>query len=535
MYTHISKKRVGNKTYEYLQLIEGYRVGAKVKKRILHNFGRIDNGKSSASYVQKLINQTKSITPQQLAETISTQEAKLYALPTAIYTLCIKELDLSSLFKNIFSNSHIKIDVLLLTTLMIIHRIIDPDSKLSLTRWYKHILLPTPLPKNIDVHTLYYTLDYLIEKKEPIEKALYNQLQRKQLIDATIVFYDLTSSYFEGEEVSMAHKGYSRDHRPDCLQITLGLVIDRKNGLPLYHDIFEGNMNDSKTVKEILTKLQTMYNLQNVIFVADKGMLTADNLKELKEKKYQSILSESIRNAMTQKQREDMFQKKDTFTKLKDLEETLWYIQTTDKNGEKIIVCYNQYTAAKAKHTRDEKIRKLKDYINETKKKHKDEIEKKAIQKVRDMILAKLVTARARKYFDTKEKDTLADLFLLKQEVVSREEHMDGMWVVRGNTERLTTQELITTYKDLKKIEASFRTIKDVIELRPVYHRKDERVKGHVFICILAFLVTRILEMKTETTVKMLREKYMTAVALPTKNGKNLILGGQELLSAVQA
>src|SRR3989338_7498234 len=111
---------------------------------------------------------------------------------------------------------------------------------------------------------------------------------------------------------------------------------------------------------------------------------------------------------------------------------------------------------------------------------------------------------------------------------------MDGMWIIRSSTKDLTTEELIKTYKDLKTIEASFRTIKDVIELRPIYHHKDNRVKGHVFVCILAFLVTRLLEQKTGQTIKMLKEEYMNAVAIPTNEkhpeSQPIILGGNTLL-----
>ena len=117
----------------------------------------------------------------------------------------------------------------------------------------------------------------------------------------------------------------------------------------------------------------------------------------------------------------------------------------------------------------------------------------------------------------TRKTKILTDLFPMKQEVITREEHMDGMWVIRSNTKDLATEELITTYKDLKTIEASFRVIKDVIELRPIYHRKDDRIKGHVFICILAFLVTRLLEQKTGKTIKTIREEHATSVAISGK------------------
>ena len=515
MYVRISRVKKASGIYEYYQLVESKRVGTTILKKVICSFGSTTAPTLPSSFLKLFLAGTPP---------------KLYAFPTAIYQICRNDIVLQDIFTEVFHSSRITTDVFLLSVLMIIHRIIDPDSKLALTRWYKNILLPVPLPKELDVSTLYYTLDYLVEKKEEIEKRLFTHLKENGMIVSTIVFYDLTSSYFEGEEVPMASYGYSRDHRPDRVQITLGLVLD-KTGLPLYHEVFEGNMTDAKTVKGVLSKLQDMFQIKEVIFVADKGMLTQDNLKELEEKKYQSILSESIRHSLSQKTREELFGQKETFTKLPDMEETLWYKKTQDKDGKTVIVCYNQYTAQKAKQTRDAKLKKLKTFIMETKEKHKKAVGKE-LQKLRDMILAKLVQSHTRKYFDTIGQSTAADLFPVKQDVIDREECIDGMWIIRSNTKELTTGQLITTYKDLKTIEASFRTIKDVVELRPIYHHKDDRVKGHIFICILAFLVTKLLEKKTNKSIKMLREEYTCAVAIPGKKHP-LILGGSDLLQAV--
>lgn len=521
MYVRVSRIKRARGIYEYYQLVESKRVGTTVLKKIICSFGSTSAPTLPSSLLELFLAKTPP---------------KLYAFPTAIYQMCLGDLALRDIFAEIFHSSRITSDVFLLTTLMIIHRIIDPDSKLALTRWRKQILLPVPIPEELDVSALYYTLDYLVGKKEDIEKRLFTHLKKNGRIASTIVFYDLTSSYFEGEEVPMSSFGYSRDKRPDRRQITLGLVLD-KNGLPVYHEVFEGNMSDSKTVKGILGKLRETFGIQDVVFVADKGMLTPDNLKELEDKNYQSILSESVRNALSREQREELFLRKDTFTRLKGMEEILWYTETKDTDKQNVIVCYNQYTAEKAKQTRDTKIKKLETFITETKEKHKEKGgkkgEKKEIQKVRDMILAKLAQSHARKYFDTKDAGAVANLFPLKKEVIDREEQMDGMWIIRSKTKDLTAEQLITAYKDLKTIEASFRTIKDVIELRPIYHHKDDRVKGHVFICILAFLVTKLLEKKTNKSIKMLREEYTCAVALPGKK-QPLILGGNDLLQAIR-
>lgn len=534
MYASISIKRIGGKTYKYLRLVEGKRVGANVIKKTIYNFGRVDD--QAAVSMTNFINKIKEDAKENILKQIQSLDAKLYALPTAIYTICQKDLILGNILSSVFAGTKITSDVTLFTFLMIIHRIIDPDSKLSLTRWYKHIALPVDLPTEIDVSSFYYTLDYLLSKKEAIEKQLYDHLLEKGLIEATIVFYDLTSSYFEGVTVSMSKKGYSRDHRPDCKQITLGLVIDKKNRLPLYHKVYDGNMKDCKTVEGVLEKLKNMFSITDVIFVADKGMLTPDTLKLLSKHHYQSILSESVRNAFSQKQRRELFAKKDTFEKLKDEEgeDVLWYTTTSHKNGTDIILCYSPQTAYRTKQTRDTKLKKMIEFIKEKKEEHAADQDD---QEFTQMVFAKLVEKKIRKYFVTKKnkkKKNPMELFTLKKDVVTREEYMDGMWIVKSSTKQLSTEELITTYKDLKMIEASFRTLKNVIELRPINHHKDERVQGHVFVCILAFLAGRLLEMKTGKTLKMIREDYTSAVMLPLPE-KPIIVGGQDLLSKVQA
>jgi transposase len=525
--------------YEYAQLVESYRVGTKSFRKVHAFLGSTTDPHSVAYFIKHLA----------FEEVLKQEKAYLYALPTAIYTICKNTLQLPTLFQNLFGNNN---EILICTLLMIIHRIIDPDSKLSLTRWYKNILLPVSLPEELDVHTLYDTLDQLFAKKEEIEHALFALLRQQKLIDATIIFYDLTSSYFEGDHCPIGKKSYSRDYRPDRPQIVLCLAIDKKHKLPIYSEVYEGNMSDGKTVKQTIDKLKKQFGIMEVVFVADKGMLTPDNLEELANNNYQYILSQNMDEAFTKESRKELFMQKKKMIHLQQDKVTqkdpdsLWYQETVDKNNEKIIVCYNPKTYALAKHTRDAKLKRLQDFINETKKKHREDIgqtqskEEKQIkiQKIRDTILSRLVSSRARKYFDTKkaikEIETVDELFTLKQEVVDRDEHMDGFFLVKPNA-NLITEELIRSYKELRMIEDSFRTLKTFIELRPIYHWTTDRVKAHVFLCVLSFLAGRILEIKTGKTIKMLREEYASAVAIKTTNEKQpLILGGQKLLQAVQ-
>lgn len=501
MYIKKSRAFIGGRTYEYLRIVQGVRVGSKIKHKVVAYLGRTDDPSSAASF---LFNK---------APVTNGKQARLYGLPMACNQIIEKILDLSTVLTEVFSSTVPK-EMLLLIKLMILSRIINPESKLSLTRWYHYLYLPGILPKTIDVHKFYTALDYLIGKKEEIEKALFVRLKEQGLIDATVVFYDLTSSYFEGEECEIAAFGHTRDHRSDCLQITIGLVID-KSGLPIFHEVFAGNMLDKQTVKGILDKVKNVLSIKNILFVADKGMLSPENvaaLKQLTIDGYTYILSQSPRTGYDSLK--PYLSQKDTWIKLSD---TLYFTKTE----EGLVLCYNPKTYKKAKQTREEKIEKLTTLIAAELAKETQTKRAQNKNTIHDRIVKKLHTSHMGKYFDSKND------FKKKDTIIEKEELLDGVWVLTGNA-NLTPEEMIEAYKQEATIESSFRVIKDVVEVRPIYHYNTQRVKAHVFICVLSYLVARLLEQKTGLSVKMLKEQYMTSVIIngDTPTSPKQIIGG---------
>jgi transposase len=246
-------------------------------------------------------------------------------------------------------------------------------------------------------------------------------------------------------------------------------------------------------------------------------MLSPDNVAELeklaKEDGYTYILSQSVRTGY------------DSFLPYLSRKDTTW-IKLTEalyftKTEEGLVLCYNPFTALKAKQTREEKIKRLTTFIaaemaKETKPKR---AQSKSI--IHDRIIKKLHSSHASRYFNVK------DTFKKREEVIEKEELLDGVWALTGNTS-LAPEEIVKTYKQEAEIESSFRVIKDVIELRPIYHYNPQRVKAHVFICVLSYLVARLLERKTGLSVKMLKEKYMTSVIIngDTPTSPKQIIGG---------
>lgn len=502
----------GDKTYTYATVVQAYRVGATVKHRTVARLGRVDT--SLASFVLPLVEKQRTI--QKASPNVTTYPARLYALPMAIHSIW-KDLGVADVITGSLENGQVKTAVSLLVELMIMGRILHPDSKLSLTRWYSSMYLPEHLPKKIDVHAFYRSLDYLMEQKESIEKHLYQTLKEKHLIEGTLLFYDLTSSYFEGEDCPIAAYGYSRDHRSDRMQITIGLVIDA-SGLPLYHEVFAGNMLDQKTVQGIITNLATRFSLTNILFVADKGMLSEENLAIITQHGYSYIISKSPRTGYEQLL--SQLKQKNTWTQYS---KTLLFTKTATGD----ILCYNPQTAKKAHETRGNKISALTAYISSEQAKETQPKRKQNKQIIHDRIIRKLQKSHATKYFDAKNN------FTEKPEVIEKEGYLDGVWILTSNNAPFLPEQIIANYKQEARIESAFRVIKDIIELRPIYHYNTEHVKGHVFICVLAYLITTLLEKKTGETMKMLREQYMTAVIIPSpkKSEPDIISGGEKLLN----
>ena len=196
---------------------------------------------------------------------------------------------------------------------------------------------------------------------------------------------------------------------------------------------------------------------------------------------------------------------------------SLWYTKTEVGT----ILCYNPFTAKKVAETRNRKLKTFSEYIpNELAKEYVGK-RKQDKQTLHDRIIKRLNSSYMGKFFDSKNN------FEKRNAVIEKEELLDGVWVLTGNA-NLTPEETIKAYKQEAAIESSFRVIKDVVELRPLYHYNPNRVRAHVFICVLSYLVARLLERKTGQTIKMLKEKYMTSVIIngETPTSAKQIIGG---------
>lgn len=369
---------------------------------------------------------------------------------------------------------------------MIVARILTPGSKLATARAVAAETAQTSLGvllhvEDADEDQLYAAMDWLLPRQARIETVLASRH-----LDNTLVLYDVTSSYFEGRTCPLARRGYSRDHRRGTLQIVIGLLCNRE-GCPVAIEVFPGNTADPATVAPQVQKLRERFGLERVVLVGDRGMLTDARIREELEPVEGLSWISALRAPAIQRLAAQETIQRSLFDEV-DLAE----VTSPDFPGERLVVCRNPLLAA-------ERARKRQALLAAT----ETDFEKivRATQRTRqrlhgaDKIGLRVGTVRNQykvgKHFElTITDDTFS--YARKQEQITAEAALDGLYVVRTNVDaaELSTAEVVRAYKSLSVVERAFRTMKTIdLKVRPIHHRREDRVRAHVFLCMLAYYV----------------------------------------------
>jgi len=363
---------------------------------------------------------------------------------------------------------------------MVVQRLLAPGSKLAMSRCFAQSTLASELGvEDADEDELYGALDWLLARQPRIERAL----ARRHLAEGTLVLYDLSSSYFEGRCCPLAQLGYSRDGRRGTLQVVYGLLCDRR-GCPLAVEVFAGALHDDKTLPAQLDKLRKRFGLASVIVVSDRGIVTKANLELLRSSEGGAWIT-----ALKAPQIKKLVQEGALQLSLFD-QHNLAEVAADDYPGERLVVCRNPLVAA-------ERTRKREDLLQATERALAEiqaRVSHATLQGEAEIGLA--VGAvwnrwRVRKHFQLELTDTSLS-FARKQEQIAAEAALDGIYVLRTSVpERdLDPPEVVRAYKQLKEVEKAFRTLKGPLELRPIHHHLEDRVRAHVFLCMLAYYLT---------------------------------------------
>ena len=396
---------------------------------------------------------------------------------------------------------------------MIISRLFDPSSDINLIDIDKRVYYPWEI--HISEDSVYRSLDSLIEKKDSIELEIFHALKP----DTSTVHYDLTSSYFEGrEDNDLVLFGYSRDKKRGKEQIVIGLVM--ADGIPIYHEVWKGNTVDPQTLESTVSVLKERFNIKNVVFIADRAFGRSKSLNLLDQnqyitaayrwdKPYRSILMETdfsdgyVMDGLIIKKvtiSVDDVMKDDSTEEQRKLAEKRRYIAVYNRKREEL------------------DLRDLNDKIDTVKKKMSEIPDQKELKKS----LGKLKSL-------VKFTGNNTALNERRIEILKK---LAGRFLIVTNTD-LNEDEVVSAYKEQWQIERSFRTIKSFLEIRPVYHRKSDRIKAHVFVCVLSLLLSRIMEKLTGRTIDSISRSLNYLDVVPITVGNRELYISSESIEAL--
>jgi hypothetical protein len=360
---------------------------------------------------------------------------------------------------------------------MIVQRLLRPCSKLAMSRAFAQSTLASELGvEGADEDELYTALDWLLARQPRIERALAG----RHLQEGTLVLYDVSSSYFEGHRCSLAQLGYSRDRRRGTPQIVYGLLCDRR-GCPVAVEVFEGSLHDDKTLPAQIEKLRGRFRLGSVIVVSDRGMVTKANLALLQAAEEAAWIT-ALKAPQVKKLVKDGALQLSLFD-----EHNLAEIASDDYPAERLVVCRNPLVARERARKRDDLLAATERALAEIQAR----VEQGTLagQAAIGLAVGEVWNRwRVRKHFRVEITDT-ALRSARKHERIAAEAALDGIYVLRTTVAEATlpAPDVVRAYKQLKEVERAFRTLKGPLELRPIHHRLEDRVRAHVFLCMLSY------------------------------------------------
>lgn len=416
---------------------------------------------------------------------------------------------------------------------LVLMRLCEPSSELCIVEdLYERSpladLLGIPEEKMND-NRLYRALDKLLPYKSALEKHLKEQLGELFQLKYDLLLYDVTSTYFEGESAAneQARRGYSRDHRPDCKQVCIAMVVSRE-GIPLGYEVFNGNRHDVTTVEEIVTKIESQYGRAERIWVMDRGMLSEDNLEFLQSENRRYIVG-------TPKSQLKCFEQELLSKDWEQIRDGLEVkLCTSPEGAETFVLCRSTERAQKEKaiHDRFEKrIEKGLEKIAESCRKRKQKIG--SIERRIGRLLGANSRAAGLFRVEVKEKEEgKAELIWQKVEDWRQwAELSEGCYLLRTNITDWNAKELWEAYIQLTQAETAFRIQKSDLKIRPIWHQKEERVKAHILVCFLAYVLWKMLGQmckraglgnEPRKVFDELAQIKVVDVIMPTKQGSTI-------------
>jgi transposase len=469
-FLRIEKKPSG----QYLRILESYRkADGKSTHRTLYSIGRMDDytPEQLRSIGIKLFElgggEVKALLKGEINEIARYNYG--YAL---VYNKVLKYYGLHNIIARIQRKGKMKFDLYNAVLLMLLERLHDPCSKRS--NWFhrEEYLGIAPL----GLQHLYRALDKLAAHSKPIQRQIFQTGRDMFNQQLDVVFYDVTTLYFESEvetEGKLRQNGFGKDGKIGNTQVLFCLLIDKHKN-PVGYQIFKGDTFEGHTLEHALNGLKQEYQIDKIIVVADRGMLSKQNLALIEKQGYEFIIGERIKNLPKVIQEPLLnpknYQHEWIYTDNND-EKILIKYTSLQHEGKTIIATYSEKRAKKDKHDREEKLKTARKLLDEP----------------------ALLNKKASRYY---LKPQTTSKYVMNEEKIKADEVYDGVLAIATNNSNISHTEILEQYKQLFKIEQSFRTFKTHLEMRPMFHWTDTRIEGHICLCYIAFALNNFVLQK---------------------------------------
>ncbi len=471
--------------YQYLQIVENRKEKGKVKQRVISTIGRMDQLQAKGR-VETLIRSLSRFSEKTMLILSGKSDVSADAVkigPSIIFERLWKETGIKKAIQRLLIDRRFEFDVERAIFLTVLHRLIVSGSDRFCERWRRDYSINGT--EQLDLHHLYRAMTFLGEQvddqkaatpftarcnKDLIEESIFFD-QRDLFSGLDLVFFDTTSIYFEGQGGTIGKRGFSKDHRPDLNQMVVGAIIDDK-GRPVCCEMWPGNTTDVKTLIPVTDRIRKRFGINSFCVVADRGMISADTVEELEGRHIAYILGTRMRRVNEIKF--DVLSRGGRYSEvypegLTSKDPSPLKVKEILHNDKRYIVCMNTRQARKDAADRQAIIASLKEQL---KKGPKSLVGNKGY----------------RKYLKLDKNSARIDM-----DKVKYESRFDGKWVLTTNTD-LPTEKIALKYKELWQVERVFRDVKTMLHTRPVYHQKDENIRGHVFCSFLALVLRKELE-----------------------------------------
>lgn len=462
---------------DYLYVVEGYRdPSGRIRHKYLFSLGKLEDFLSTSSFRKLAKRALGGGDPQRRFELSSISEGRVVYFGHYLIKRLWDRFDFDRFFNLVRAKG--RFNIARAVFYEVSRHMMLNDSKVGMYQSRFDFLGF----EEIGINHLYRALDVLAERKEEIEEYLFKARYNLFNSRVDVVFYDVTTIYFESQSEDVLRKyGFSKDGKLGSVQIVLGLLID-KEGFPIGYEVFPGNTFDGKTLIPFLERLKKRFSLGKIIIVADRGIHSKINLLKLRELGIGYIVAMKLRNAsglflkevfddsnykeidgsggvFRYKTLKHRFRLRDEQGKLQEIEDT-------------VVISYSEKRAEKDREERQRLI-------------------EKALRLLESPSIIDGLNRRGGKRYIKAEK---RGKYILDEEAIKKDIAFDGYYAIQSSEENLKPEQILEAYHSLWKVEESFRIMKHTLEIRPVYHWKDRRIRGHLVVCFLSFLFMRMLE-----------------------------------------